>query len=367
MKRIWNVIALGAIIVIGLGTFAVNATETTAEWVLKVGSNPTVWKDRTVDVSYSMQDAVNKQFEVTLEESRPTTNLSYFEEGLRYRERLSGDERKIHRQMNRLTFAQSIQTGRGFLGIGQRGNDELVVFKQLDGESISTYTFEGKDSQISDVITGFWAGLFVQKNELNLIYREGHDGEERTMLATFNEAMNDVTVSEIKMDKGFVSHVFGTNRFYNTNMLMEKQDTRFVPVGVGGYESVIEYGQTSYNQTDLSGLYAYDTKERQVVKLLSDKEFWTSTIVDNELIALTAEGDEVVIDLNTLKQTTRKTLEGSVKEAYYLDNLLYQVRSIKDGVIIDVYEDGEQISSATVLAENDEAKAMLNHATFYVR
>ncbi|EPE62933.1 hypothetical protein L479_00650 [Exiguobacterium sp. S17] len=367
MKRMWNVAALGAVVMIGLGTFIVDATETKAKWALDVSSNPTVWEGKTIDVSYGTEDDVNKQFEVTLEGSRMTTNLNYVEEGLHYRERLNGVERDIHRQMNRLTFAQSIQTNQGSIGVGQRGNDELVVFEQLDGKNFSTQTFDAKEHQISDIVTGIWAGLFVHNNELNLIYREGYDGKERTMLATFNEAMSEITVEEIEMEEGFVSHVFGTNRFYATDVAKKKVPTRFVPVGVGGYESFTEEGQTYYSQADLSGLYAYDTKERRVVPLLSDKEFWTSTVAGDEVIALTVEGVEVVIDLNTLKQTTRKTLESFVKETYYVDNRLYQTRSTKDGAVIDVYEDGKQISSATVTAENDEAEAMLSHAGFYVR
>lgn len=367
MKRMWNVVALGAVIIMGIGTFAVDATETKAEWALTVSSNPAVWEERTVDVSYGTGDDVNKQFEVTLDGSRMTTNLNYVEEGFRYRERLSGAERDIHRQMNRLTFAQSIQTEQGFFGVGQRGNDELVAFKKLDGKSLFTQTFDAKERQIHDIVKGVWAGLFFHHNELNLIYREGYDGKERTMLATFNEAMSDVAVKEIKVEEGFVSHVFGTNRFYDTDSVKEKQDTRFVPVGVGGYELFTEYGQTSYNQTDFSGLYAYDTKERRVVSMLSDKEFWTSTVTGDEVIALTAEGNEVVIDLDTLKQTKRKAVEGLVKEMYYVDNRLYHTRPTKDGAVIDVYEDGKLISSATVTAENDEARAMLNHAGFYVR
>ncbi|MBG0918556.1 hypothetical protein [Exiguobacterium sp. SRB7LM] len=366
MKRMWNVAALGAAIVIGLGTFAVDATEPKAEWALDISSNPSVWEDAVVEIGYSTEDDVEQRFEVTTEESHITSNLNYIAEGLRYRERLNGDARSVHRIMNGWTYAQSIRTEDGYIGVGQDGMKELIVFKQEDGEKLSTFSFDASDSKIYDIVNGVWAGAFLNNGQLNLIYRDGYDGEEKTMLATFNGAMNEVTVKELSMDIGFITHVINTNRFYVTDLFSQTTETRYIPVGVSSYE-VIREGEEEINVEDPNpGLFAYDTKTRKVVQLAEGQEFWDYTVSGHNLFALNEDGEEVVIDLNTGKQTTREVLD-SVDQAFYANGRLYQTRQAKDGVVIDVYEDGKQISSAAITPENEEARDMLKQIDVYVR
>lgn len=366
MKRMWNVAALGAVIVIGLGTFAVDATEPKAEWALDISSNPSVWEDAVVEVTYGTEDDVAQWFEVTTDESRITSNLNYIAEGLRYRERLNEGERSIHRQMNGMTYAESIRTEDGYIGVGQNGMKELIVFTQEDGEKLSTFSFDASDSKIYDIVNGVWSGVFLNDGQLNLIYRDGYDGEEKTMLATFNEAMNEVTVKELSMDKGFITHVINTNRFYVTDLFSQMAETRYIPVGVSSYE-VIREGEEEINVEDPDpGLFAYDTKTGKVVQLAEGQGFWDYTVSGHNLFALNEDGEELVIDLNTGKQTTREVLD-SVDHAFYENGRLYQTRQAKDGVVIDVYEDGKQISSAAITPENEEARDMLKQIDVDVR
>ena len=107
-----------------------------------ISSNPSVWEDAVVEIGYSTEDDVEQRFEVTTEESHIMSNLNYIAEGLRYRERLNGDARSIHRIMNGWTYAQSIRTEDGYIGVGQDGMKELIVFKQEDGEKLSTFSFD---------------------------------------------------------------------------------------------------------------------------------------------------------------------------------------------------------------------------------
>ncbi|MEJ6529208.1 hypothetical protein [Exiguobacterium sp. USCH10] len=366
MKRMWNVAALGAVIVIGLGTFAVDATEPKAEWSLDISSNPAVWENQIVEMTYSSDDAVDQRFEVTADESRITSNLNYIAEGQQYRERLNGDVRSIHRLMNGWTYAQSIQTQDGYIGVGQDGMKELIVFQQLKGKEMSRFAFDASDSKIYDIVNGVWAGVFLNDGQLNLIYRDGYDEDVKTMIATFNEAMNDVSVKELNMDKGFITHVINTNRFYATDVSSQMTETRYIPVGVSFYD-VIEEGEDKFNVEDrLPGQFAYDTKTEKVVQLAEDQGFWDYTTSGQNLLAINEDGEEVVIDLNTGKNMTRSVLD-SVDHSFYSNGRLYQTRQAKDGVVIDVYEDGEQISSAAITPENEEARDILKQIDVYVR
>ena len=366
MKRMWNVAALGAVIVIGLGTFAVDATEPKAEWSLDISSNPAVWENQIVEMTYSSDDAVDQRFEVTADESRLTSNLNYISEGFRYQERLNGDVRSIHRLMNGWTYAQSIKTKDGYIGVGQDGMKELIVFQQLEGKEISRFAFDASDSKIYDIVNGVWAGAFLNDGQLNLIYRDGYDGEEKTMLATFDQAMNEVTVKELSMDKGFITHVINTNRLYATDVSSQMTETRYIPVGVSSYEMIREGEEEINVENPNPGLFAYDTKTGKVVQLAEDQGFWDYTVSDHNLFALNEDGEELVIDLNTGKQTTRDVLD-SVDDAFYANGRLYQTRQAKDGVVIDVYEDGKQISSAAITPENEDARDMLKEINVYVR
>ncbi|WP_214701115.1 MULTISPECIES: hypothetical protein [unclassified Exiguobacterium] len=366
MKRMWNVAALGAVIVIGLGTFAVDATETKAEWALDINSNPSVWTDTVVEISYSIEDSVEERFEVTTDESRITSNLNYIAEALRYHERLNEGERPVHRQMNGMTYAQSIQTEEGYIGVGQDGMKELIVFEQVEGKELSTYTFDAEERQIYEIMTGWWAGIFIKDGQLNLIYRDGYGEVTKTMLATFNQTMNDVTVKELSMDKGFITGVMHTNRFYATDVDTRLTETRYVPVSVSSHEVIREGEEDIHVEDAMPGLFAYDTKTGKVVQLVEGQGFWDHTVSGHNLIALNEDGEEVVIDLNTGKQTTRIVLD-SVDHTSYVNGRLYQTRQAKDGVVIDVYEDGRQISSAAITPENEEARDMLKQIDVYVR
>lgn len=363
MKRIWNVAALGAVIVLGLGTFVIDMNKTEAEWELTVKTNPDVWADQTIDVFYETENETSERFEVTTGRSRIVTNMNYIEEAIHYRDTLDPSLRGFYRQMKELNFAQSIHTDEGYVGLGQNGNQEIVLFKSTDGETVTSETFKAP----ADVMEGSWAGLFVHDGDVHLIFHSGYEAESKTKLAVLKEGTSEITIKDLDLDNDFVSEVLGTSWFYNRNMMPISTGNRFIPVRVGAYESFTENGETHSTETNRPGLFAYDIETNKVVQLASKAEESNLTVHDNELMAVQLDGSEIVVDLMTGKPSTRQVIDGSVGTTTYVGNQLYHVRPTKDGAVIDVYEDGKEVSSAAVNATNEEAKLLLDGAQFYVR
>lgn len=365
MKRMWNVAALGAVVIIGLGTFAIDSKASTAEWVLDVKTDESVWENQKIRAFYETGDEVQEQFEISRSGSEVTTHLNYVEEALKQRERIDPTMRKFFRQMTNLSFTQSVRTKDGYVGIGQKGNDEIVLFR-TEGDDVRTTAFPSDVSGAVEVMEGNWHGIFVQENGVHLIYRDGYDSQAETKLAVFNEGATTITIEEIMVEDGYISNVFGTSWFYDENQMPTAVDNRFLPVRVGTYETITEEGQTYTNETELPGVYAYDIEEKRVVELKAEGDMWNATVYEDQLIALQEDGSEFVVDLKTGQQSTRQVIDGSIGTTSYVGNQLYHVRPTKDGAVIDVYEDGKAISSAVVKATNDEAKALLSNTEYYV-
>lgn len=365
MKRMWNVAALGAVVIIGLGTFAIDSKASTAEWVLDVKTNESVWENQKIQAFYETEDEVQERFEITRSGSEVTTHLNYVEEALKQRERVNPTMRKFYRQMTNLSFTQSLRTKEEYVGIGQKGNDEIVLFR-TEGNDIATTTFPSNVSGAVEVMEGNWHGIFVQDGRVHLIYRDGYDRQAATKIAVFDEGAAEITLEEISIEDGFIASVVGTSRFYDENRMTIAADNRFLPVRLGTYETITEDGQTYTNETERPGVYAYDTEEKRVVELKAEGDMWGATVYEDQLIVLQEDGTEFVVDLKTEKQSTRQVIDGSVGTTWYVDNQLYHIRPTKDGAVIDVYQDGKAISSAVVKATNDEAKALLPSTQFYV-
>lgn len=365
MKRMWNVAALGAVVVIGLGTFAVDMRETKAEWELAVTSNPEIWEEQTVSVYYQTEEGGNERFELTTDGSRVTTNSSYIEQALAYDDEVDASVRGFYRQLSGLTFVQSIRTPDGYIGVGQNGNKEIAVFR-FDGQDVTKHVF-GKDVNGStEIMNGLWAGLFVHEGDIHVIYRNGYGTKSETKIARFDEDAKQITMESLELGDEAISTVRGTSWAFRPYMATIAADNRFIPVGMTEQTTVTEGGESYVSEQDKIGVYAYDVDTKQVIELTPDGDMWNATVYEDRLIALQEDGTELVVDLKTGKQSTRQVIDGSVGTTSYVGDHLYHARPTKDGAVIDVYQDGEAISSAVVKATNDEAKALVANTEYYV-
>lgn len=365
MKRMWNVAALGAVVIIGLGTFAVDMRDTKAEWELAVTSNPEIWEEQTINLYYNTEEGDKERFDLTTDGSRVTTNLSYIEQALAYEDEVDSSVRGFYRQLSGLTFVQSIRTPDGYIGVGQNGNKEIIVFR-LNGEDVTKHVF-GKDVNGSaEIMDSPWAGLFVHDGNIHVIYRNGYGGNAETKIAKFDEDAKQITMESLELGDEAISTVRGTSWAFRPYMATIAADNRFIPVDMTEQTTVTEGGESYVSEQDKVGVYAYDVDTKQVIELTPDADMWNSTVYDDRLIVLQEDGTELVVDLKTGKKSTRQVIDGSVGTTSYVGDQLYHARPTKDGAVIDVYQDGEAISSAVVKATNDEAKALVSDTEYYM-
>ncbi|WP_214762769.1 hypothetical protein [Exiguobacterium sp. s146] len=365
MKRMWNVAALGAVVIIGLGTFAVDMRDTKAEWELAVTSNPEIWEEQTINLYYNTEEGDKERFDLTTDGSRVTTNLSYIEQALAYEDEVDSSVRGFYRQLSGLTFVQSIRTPDGYIGVGQNGNKEIIVFR-LNGEDVTKHVF-GKDVNGSaEIMDSPWAGLFVHDGNIHVIYRNGYGGNAETKIAKFDEDAKQITMESLELGDEAISTVRGTSWAFRPYMATIAADNRFIPVDMTEQTTVTEGGESYVSEQDKVGVYAYDVDTKQVIELTPDADMWNSTVYDDRLIALQEDGTELVVDLKTGKKSTRQVIDGSVGTTSYVGDQLYHARPTKDGAVIDVYQDGKAISSAVVKATNEEAKALVSNTEYYV-
>ncbi|TCI53289.1 hypothetical protein EVJ24_09490 [Exiguobacterium sp. SH1S21] len=365
MKRVWNVAALGAVVIIGLGTFAFDMRDTKAEWDLAVTTNPEVWKDQTVNLYYNTEEGEKERFEVTTDQSQVTTDLNYIEQALAYDDEVDSSVRDFYRQLSGLSFVQSIQTPDGYIGVGQDGNKEIAVFR-LNGQDVTKQLFGTDVSGASELMDSPWAGLFVREGNVHVIYRDGYGENAETKIARFDEDAKQIMIESLGLKDEGISSVTGTSWAFRPYVMTIDADNRFIPVSVTEQTSVTEGGETYWSEQEKIGIYAYDVETKQVVELTPDGDMWNATVYEDRLIALQEEGTELVVDLKTGKSSTRQVIDGSVGTTSYVGDRLYHARPIKEGAVIDVYEDGKSIASAVVKATNDEAKALLSNTEYYV-
>lgn len=365
MKRMWNVAALGAVVLIGLGTFAVDMRDTKAEWELAVTSNPEIWEEQTINLYYNTEEGDKERFDLTTDGSRVTTNSSYIEQALAYEDEVDSSVRGFYRQLSGLTFVQSIRTPDGYIGVGQNGNKEIIVFR-LNGEDVTKHVF-GKDVNGSaEIMDSPWAGLFVHDGNIHVIYRNGYGGNAETKIAKFDEDAKKITMESLELGDEAISTVRGTSWAFRPYMATIAADNRFIPVDMTEQTTVTEGGESYVSEQDKVGVYAYDVDTKQVIELTPDADMWNATVYDDRLIVLQEDGTELVVDLKTGKKSTRQVIDGSVGTTSYVGDQLYHARPTKDGAVIDVYQDGKAISSAVVKATNEEAKALVSNTEYYV-
>lgn len=365
MKRIWNVAALGAVVVIGLGTFAFDMRDTKAEWDLAVTTNPEVWKDQTVNLYYNTKEGEKERFEVTIDQSKVTTDLNYIEQALAYDDEIDSSVRDFYRQLSGLSFVQSIQTPDGYIGVGQDGNKEITVFR-LNGQDVTKQVFGTDVNGASELMDSPWAGLFVRAGNIHVVYRDGYGENPVTKIAIIDEGAKQIKIETVKLQDEAISSVMGTSWAFRPYVATIDADNRFIPVSVTEQTSVTEGGETYLGEQEKAGLHAYDVETKQVVELMPGGDMWNATVYEDRLIALQEGGTELVVDLKTGKQSTHQVIDGSVGTTSYVGDQLYHARPTKEGAVIDVYQDGKSISSAVVKATNDEAKALLPSTQFYV-
>lgn len=366
MKRMWNVVALGAVVVIGLGTFAFDMRDTKAEWELDVKTNPSVWKSQTVGLFYGTEEeGTTERFQLTTDRSRVTSNVNYIEEALNYRSEVDPSVRGFYRELSGLSFMQSIRTADGYIGVGQNGNKEIAVFR-MNGQEVTKQVFGNEVDGASELMDSPWAGLFVHEGNVHVIYRDGYGENPETKIARFDEAAKQIVIESVALQDESISTVTGTSWAFRPHMATIDADNRFIPVGMTEQTSITENGETYLSEQEKIGIYAYDAETKQVVELMPDGDMWNATVYEDQLISLQEDGTEFVIDLKTGKQSTRSVIDGSVGTTSYIGDRLYHARPTKDGAVIDVYQDGKAISSATVKATNDEAKALVTNTEYYV-
>lgn len=364
MKRMWNVVALGAVVMIGLGTYAVDSRASSAEWSLNVSSNEELWTDKHVNVLYDHDDTIGERFVVTTDRSKVTTHLSYIEEALQQRDLMDPVMREFYRQTTNLNYLQTVRTVDGYVGIGQKENKEIIIYRS-EGENVTTTVIPSNVSGAVDVMEGNWVGLFLQGETLHLMYRDGYD-EPVTKLAVFDEKEMAIAIQDVEVDRGYVSDMFGSSWFYGVNQLPIAIDNRFIPVRVATIGTYTEDGETYTSEETRPGIYAYDVESKEVVTLVDDGEMWDAVLYDDEFLALQEDKSEIVVDLKSGESSSRKVIEDENGTTAYVGKQLYHVQQVTDGAIIDVYEDGKAVSSAAISAANDEAKALLPSTQFYV-
>ena len=366
MKRVWNVAALGMVVVIGLGTFAFDMRDTKAEWELAVTTNPEAWEEQTVNLYYNTEEGEKERFDVTTDQSRVTTDMNYIEQALAYDDEIDSSARSFYRQLSGLTFVQSIRTPDGYIGVGQDGDKEIAVFR-WDGKDVTKQLFGQDVSGVPEVMDSPWAGLFVHEGNVHIIYRDGYVENAVTKIAMLDESTKQITIETVKLQDEAISSVTGTSWAFRPHVATIKPDNRFIPVSVTEQTSVTESGETYWSEQEKVGIYAYDVETNQVVELTPDGDMWNTTVYEDRLIALQEDGTELVVDLKTGTSSTRQVIDGSVGTTSYVGDQLYHARPTKDGAVIDVYENGKAISSAAVKATNEEARALLPNTQFYVQ
>ncbi|WP_161567617.1 hypothetical protein [Exiguobacterium sp. SH3S1] len=86
----------------------------------------------------------------------------------------------------------------------------------------------------------------------------------------------------------------------------------------------------------------------------------------DEYRAMRSDGTELIIDLNSLEQTTRQVIQGAVGSITYIDQLVYHVLPKKEGAMLEVYDEGEMVSRASIKAEGDSGQTANRPVHYYV-
>ncbi|MFN4213451.1 hypothetical protein [Exiguobacterium sp.] len=346
MKRMVNVVALGVIITAGLATYAVSGTESGTDWSLQVESNKKVWENRIVRVA---KDQPYTQINVTLNGSTSSHKGSYFEQLLDFRTNFGEDSRSFKRALKQLDYAQRIWTTDGEMAIGQKDRDTLVLLKSKDGKEVDVTEFK----QAREILESGWKGFYVYDGKVHLLYDQNYETTNHHV-ATFDESTKTFVTQKVDRSKTLIGGVVGAEWSWYPSAYQGQvaTDNRYIPIRATALETLQEdTGEEYTSEMDLPGLFVYDAKENKVVTVNQSEELQGMLFKGQEYRAIRSDGTELIIDLNSLEQTTRQVIQGTVGSITYIDQLIYHVLPTTEGAMLEVYDEEDMVSRASIKAE----------------
>ncbi|WP_047375436.1 hypothetical protein [Exiguobacterium sp. ZOR0005] len=364
MKRMVNVVALGVMITVGLATYAVSGTESGTDWSLQVESNKKVWEDRIVQVAKGSIDQPYTQINVTLNGSTSSHKGSYFEQLLDFRANFGEDSRAFKRALKQLDYAQRIWTTNGEVAIGQKDRDTLVVLKSKDGKEVDVTEF----GQAREILESGWKGFYVYDDKVHLLYDQNYETTNHHV-ATFDESTKTFVTQKIDRSKTLIGGVVGAEWSWYPSAYQGQvaTDNRYIPIRATALETLQDdTGEEYMSEMDLPGLFVYDAKENKVVKVNQSEELKGTLFKGHEYRTIQSDGTELIIDLNSLEQTTRQAIQGTVGSVTYVDQLIYHVLPTTEGAMLEVYDEGDMVSRASIKAEGDSDQAANQTVEYYV-
>ncbi|TCI28613.1 hypothetical protein EVJ33_12810 [Exiguobacterium sp. SL-10] len=346
MRRILNIAALGAIIVAGIGTYAVNGEQNQDDWMLHVDSNEAVWKNRAVRLSATDMDRSGQDVEVSIDGSR-FVNGSYIDEVMQYRSDIGGQDRSFARALKQLNYTQQIKTEDGYVAIGQKDQDTLVLLQSKDGNMVERTEFPN----VQSIVDSGWGGMFVYDGTVHIVYNENYELTNQHV-AVLDVATTTIDTKKIARDGMLIEYVMGETWGFalgDGQRTTIGKDNRYIPIQATRLETVeADDGEAYSEHMSLSGLYVYDVEENRVVSLDVEQEAIATSVFGDTYQALLADGTETNINLKTLTETSRTIIQDEVGTASYYDGLLYHVSPTEDGAKVDVYDGADLVSEATV-------------------
>lgn len=364
MKRIVNVVALGVIITVGLATYAVSGTGSGTDWSLEVESNKKVWENRIVQVAKDSMDQPYTHINVTLDGSTPSNKGSYFKQLLDFQANFGEDSRSFKRALKQLDYTQRIWTTDGDMAIGQKDRDTLVLLKSKDGKEVDVTEFK----QAREILESGWKGLYVYDGKVHLIYDQNYETTNHHV-ATFDESTKTFVTQKIDRSKTLVGGVMGAEWSWYPSAYQGQvaTDNRYIPIRATALETLQDdTGEEYTSEMDLPGLFVYDAKENKVVTVNQSEELKGTLFKGQEYRAIRSDGTELIIDLNSLEQTTRQLIQGEVGSITYIDQLIYHVLPTTEGAMLEVYDEEDMVSRASIKAEGGNGQMANQPVHYYV-
>lgn len=364
MKRMVNVVALGVIITLGLATYAVSGTENGTEWSLEVESNKKVWENRIVQIAKDPMDQPYTHINVTLDGSTPSNKGSYFKQLLDFQANFGEGSRSFKRALKQLDYAQRIWTVDGEMAIGQKDRDTLVLLKSKDGKEVDVTEFK----QAREILESDWKGLYVYDGKVHLLYDQNYETTNHHV-ATFDESMKTFVTQKIDRSKTLVGGVMGAewSWYPSAHQGQVATDNRYIPIRAMAFETLQDdKGEEYTSEMDVPGLFVYDAKENKVVTVNQSEEVQGTLFKGQEYRAIRSDGTELIIDLNSLEQTTRQVIQGAVGSVTYIDQLIYHVLPTTEGALLEVYDEEDMVSRASIKAEGDSGKTANQTVEYYI-
>lgn len=355
MRRLLNIVALGAVIITGIGTYAFNGEQSPEDWKLQIDSNEAVWEERKVRVSYTDMDQASRDMELSIEGNRYAYG-SYIDEVFRYREGIGRQHRSFARAVKQLDYDLQIKTNNGYIAVGQQGLDTLVLLESKDGETVERTEF----TDVQLLLESGWSGLFVYNDNVHLVYNENYELTNQH-IAILDREKKTIESKKIERDGVLIENVIADTM--GVEFTVEEQmtigtDNRYIPIEATRLESVeADDGETYSESFSLPGLYVYDVKENRVVSLDSEEDVIASTVFGHTYQSILADGTEISVDLKTLAETSRQVIQGKIGMASYHNELLYHVYPTHSGAQVNVFDENTLVSKG-IITGTDVAKSV---------